>query len=67
MIALLKSIVLGAIGSMLVSLLIYRTIGALGGKAAIQAWHIADHNFYWSWPIFLAAGGLAFAIFKLME
>lgn len=41
--------------------------GSKGGFLYIFQAHYHQYSMYWSWPLFLAATGLAFAIFKMME
>lgn len=38
-----------------------------GGWLAIHRITFETHSFYWSWPLFLVATGLAWLIFFLME
>ena len=41
--------------------------GSTGGMLTIQNTYIDGHNFYWSWPMFLATTGLAWALFWMMD
>lgn len=41
--------------------------GSRGGMAAIEHTYIQGHGFYWSWPLFLVATGLAWALFWMMD
>ena len=38
-----------------------------GGFLFIHVVEIQGHSFYWSWPLFVAATGLAWALFWMME
>jgi hypothetical protein len=55
--ALLTWIVAGVMGSN----------GSRGGMLAIEHGLVQGHSFYWSWPLFLAATVLAWAIFAMMD
>lgn len=55
--ALLTWIVSGVIGSN----------GSTGGMLAIERAMLQGHDFYWSWPLFLASTLLAWAIFAMMD
>lgn len=54
---LLTWIVAGLIGSQRVR----------GGLLSVESIYFEGHHFYWSWPLFLAATGLAWAIFWLLD
>ena len=41
--------------------------GSRGGMLAIERIYIDGHTFYWSWALFLAATGLAWALFWMMD
>lgn len=41
--------------------------GSRGGMLAIERTMIEGHTFYWSWALFLAATGLAWALFWMMD
>ena len=41
--------------------------GSRGGMAAIEHAYIQGHSFYWSWPLFVVATGLAWALFWMMD
>ena len=41
--------------------------GSRAGWAAIHRTALLDYQFYWSWPLFVCATGLAWFIFKIME
>lgn len=55
--ALLTWIVSGILGSN----------GSRGGMLAIDHVMVQGHGFYWSWPLFLAALVLAWAIFAMLD
>lgn len=55
--ALLTWIVAGVIGSR----------GSSGGMLAIEHVTMAGHSFYWSWSLFIAATGLAWGLFTIMD
>lgn len=38
-----------------------------GGMLAIEHTYIQGHSFYWSWPLFLVATLLAWALFWMMD
>lgn len=41
--------------------------GSKGGMLAIEHVFIHGQGFYWSWPLFLAATGLCWALFWMMD
>jgi len=41
--------------------------GSAGGFLMIHHTAIGTHQFYWSWPLFIASTGLAWGIFSIME
>lgn len=55
--ALLTWIVAGVMGSN----------GSRGGMLAIEHALVQGHGFYWSWPLFLAATALGWAILAMMD
>ena len=67
MIALLKGIIAGIIGTAIVSLLVQRVSDSNGGALSIHVLDIAGHQVHWSWPLFLVLTGFATALFKMME
>ena len=67
MIALLKGIIAGIIGSAITSLLVNRVTSSDGGVLNIHLLSIADHQFYWSWPLFIILGAFGTTLFKMME
>lgn len=66
MIALFKALVPGALLTWLVATLIGST-GSTGGMLNIIHFPVQHHQVYWSWPLFLVATGLAWAILWLMD
>ena len=66
MYAFLKALIAGAVLSFVVSTVIGHT-GSTGGVANVHHFVVHGFGFYWSWVLFLAAGGLAFVIFLMME
>ena len=66
MFAFLKAIVLGAIFSFAISMVVGHA-GGTGGAANVHHYAIQGFRFYWSWVLFLAGGGLAFAILLMLE
>ncbi|MXO61363.1 hypothetical protein GRI89_17610 [Altererythrobacter salegens] len=63
---LLKSIVLGAALSFIVSLFI-GSGGGTGGILNVRHFHIEGVGFYWSWMLFVVGTGLSFGISALMR
>lgn len=66
MTALLKAILPGALLTFIVSMIIGSN-GSRGDFLAIHQTAISTYDFYWSWPLFIAATGLAWAIFLMMK
>jgi hypothetical protein len=66
MFAFFKAVILGAIFSFVLSALIGHA-GGTGGLANIQPYVIEGVHFRWSWVLFLAGAGLAFAILLMLE
>lgn len=67
MIALLKGLLGGMIGTVIVSLLVQRVTGSDGGALGIHLLSFADYRIYWSWPLFVILSGFSAALFKMME
>ncbi|MGE0774837.1 MAG: hypothetical protein AB7G25_12940 [Sphingomonadaceae bacterium] len=67
MFALLKGIVVGAIGAVIVSLLVHKVTASDGGALDIDLVSIAGQQFYWSWPLFIVLSGFSAALFKMMD
>lgn len=63
---LIKAMTLGAILTGVLALVI-GSQGSSAGPLAIQLVHVADANFYWSWPLFCSGSGLAFGIMLLQR
>lgn len=66
MIALFKALIPGAVLTGIVSLLI-GSGGSTGGILNIFHFAVQHHQVYWSWPLFLAATGLSWAILWMLE
>jgi len=66
MIALFKALLPGAILTWIVSYIIGSN-DSTGGFLDIFATTVSGHELYWSWPLFIAGTGLAWAIFWMME
>ena len=65
--ALIKGIPCGLIAALIISFFMLRAGYPEGGVLALHRAALAGYVFSWSWPIFLVIGGIATAIFKLME
>jgi hypothetical protein len=65
--ALLKGILCGLIAALIISFFMLRAGYPGGGVLALHRAVLADYVFSWSWPIFFVIGGIATAIFKLMD
>jgi len=63
---LVKAVPLGMILTGVVALVI-GSQGSTGGQLAIHTLHFGDHAVLWSWPLFLAATGLAWALFWMQR
>jgi hypothetical protein len=66
MIALFKALIPGALLTWIVSTLI-GSGGSSGGILSIIHFTVQHHEVYWSWPLFLAATGLSWAILWMLE
>lgn len=64
--SLIKALIPGFLLTWIVSGIIGSN-GSTGGMLSIQHSYIQGHSFYWSWPLFLAATGLAWALFWMMD
>ena len=62
----LKALIPGALLTWIVSSIIGKN-GGRGGVLDIHRIMIDDHAVAWSWPLFLAAVGLAWLVFKITE
>ena len=61
-----KALVPGIILTLVLSVI----IGSNGSSAGVLNIHrvaVYSHHFYWSWPLFFAATGLAWGILWMME
>jgi len=66
MIALLKAILLGTILT-LIGAGIFGYAGTTAGFLNVHHLPIPDYRIYWSWPMFLAFTGLAWALLLMMD
>ena len=64
--AFIKALLPGALLTWIVTYIIGSN-DSTGGFLNIFAAAVAGHEFYWSWPLFIASTGLAWAIFWMME
>ncbi|WP_395395077.1 hypothetical protein WBP07_06925 [Novosphingobium sp. BL-8A] len=64
--AAIKALIPAFILTWVVSLVI-GSQGSRGGMLAITHTFYEGYELYWSWPLFLGATGLAWAIFTLLE
>jgi len=62
----LKGLIPGFLLTWVVSLIIGSN-GSQGGMLSIQHTYIEGHSFYWSWPLFIAAPALSWALFAMMD
>lgn len=62
----IKALIPGFILTFVVCL-IMGSNGARGAWLNIHHYTVHSHDFYWSWPLFVCATGLAWAIFWSME
>ena len=65
--ALFKGIISGLIAALVLSFFMLRAGYPSGGVLALHHAELAGFSFSWSWPIFLVVGGLACAIFKMLD
>jgi len=66
MIALIKALLLGTLLT-LAGAGIFGSAGTSAGFLDVHHIMIADHGAYWSWPLFVAGTGLAWAILWMMR
>lgn len=66
MFALFKGIVPGCILTWIVASVIGST-GSKGGILSIERYDVMHQHLYWSWPLMLAAVGLATALFLMTD
>lgn len=66
MIALFKALIPGALLTWIVASLI-GSGGSSGGILRIFHFMVQNHQVHWSWPLFIAATGLAWAILWLLD
>jgi hypothetical protein len=62
----LKALIPGFLLTWIVSSVIGSN-GSHGGMLAIQHNLVEGYNLYWSWPLFLGATGLSWALFWMMD
>lgn len=63
--SLIKAIVVGGVLTWLVSLVL-GTNNANTGWLAVHQMVISNYKVFWSWPLFVAATGIAWAIIAMM-
>ena len=63
--SLIKAVVLGGVLTWLVSLVL-GTNHANTGWLSVHQMTVADYKIYWSWPLFVAATGIAWAVLAMM-
>lgn len=63
--SLIKAVLLGGLLTWLVSLVL-GTNHANTGWLNVHQMTIASHQIYWSWPLFVAATGIAWAVLAMM-
>jgi hypothetical protein len=63
--SLIKAVLLGGLLTWLVSLVLGKN-HANTGWLSVHQMTVASHQFYWSWPLFLVATGMAWAIIAMM-
>jgi len=61
-----KALIPGSILTFVVCLILGKNQSS-GGWLAVHRITIQSHDFHWSWPMFVAATALAWAIFWMME
>jgi hypothetical protein len=66
MVALFKSLIPAALLTWIVASAI-GSQGSRGGVLLIFRFSVEQHTLFWSWPLFIAALGLAWAILFLMD
>lgn len=64
--AFIKALIPAFLLTWIVSLVI-GSQGSKGGALAITHTFYEGHELYWSWPLFMGAAGLAWAIFSLLD
>jgi hypothetical protein len=64
--AFIKALIPGFLLTWVVSLIIGSN-GSHGGMLMIHHTYIQGYSLYWSWPLFVAGTGLAWALFAMME
>ncbi|WP_427966141.1 hypothetical protein [Altererythrobacter sp.] len=62
----IKAAGLGGVLTWVISLII-GSQGSHGGQLSIHLMHAGQYQVYWSWPLFLAASGLAFGIMVMQR
>ncbi|MFT4027047.1 MAG: hypothetical protein QM676_09640 [Novosphingobium sp.] len=66
MVALVKGFIPGCILTWIVASLV-GSGGSKGGMLDIHRYEIMHHHLYWSWPLMIAAIGLAAALFLMTD
>ncbi|AXB76435.1 hypothetical protein [Novosphingobium sp. P6W] len=64
--AFIKALIPGALLTWIVSGVLGSN-GSRGGMLAIEHVSLQGYGFHWSWSLFLAATGLAWAIFAMLD
>jgi hypothetical protein len=63
--SLIKALILGGFLTWLLCL-IFGTNHQKAGWLSVHQMQVLDYQIYWSWPLFLAATGLAWALMAMM-
>jgi hypothetical protein len=64
------SFIKALIPGLLLTLVVATLLGSNGSTGAFLNIHqetLGGHDFYWSWPLFIASTGLAWGIFWMMD
>jgi hypothetical protein len=60
-----KAVILGGFLTWLICL-VFGTNHQSAGWLSVHSMRVAEYSVYWSWPLFVAASGLAWAIMAMM-
>jgi hypothetical protein len=66
MTALVKGMLAGLLGTIILSHILHGQTGRTGELLAVHYYRLSDFAFYWSWPLFIGFAGLGWALFKMM-